>query len=71
MQGATDSQARAALQQYKDVMQAAEQFFEGKFDHIRDDDVEMSAVASKAKSLRPVVCLLSLIPPLSSPETMR
>ncbi|KIM46212.1 hypothetical protein M413DRAFT_16929 [Hebeloma cylindrosporum] len=52
--GATVSQARAALQQYKDVMQAAEQFFEGKFDHIRDDDVEMSSVTSTAKSLRPV-----------------
>ncbi|PPQ84259.1 hypothetical protein CVT25_011906 [Psilocybe cyanescens] len=44
--GATHAQARAALKQYKDVMQAAERFFEGKFDHIKDDDVEMSSRAS-------------------------
>ncbi|KAH9482978.1 Baculoviral IAP repeat-containing protein 6 [Psilocybe cubensis] len=41
--GATHAQARAALKQYKDVMQAAERFFEGKFDHIKDEDVEMSS----------------------------
>ncbi|KAF8974752.1 hypothetical protein BDZ97DRAFT_1647255 [Flammula alnicola] len=40
--GATPAQARAALKQYKDVEQAAERFFEGKFDHIKDEDVEMS-----------------------------
>jgi hypothetical protein len=59
MQGATAAQARAALQQYKDVMQAAEQFFEGKFDHIKDDDVEMSSITSETKAVRPAVCLLS------------
>ncbi|OCH94539.1 ubiquitin conjugating enzyme family protein [Obba rivulosa] len=38
--GATAAQARAALEQYKDVMQAAEQIFDGKFDHIVDDEVD-------------------------------
>ena len=68
MQGATVAQARAALQQYKDVMQAAERFFEGKFDHIRDDDVEISAVPSKANSLRPIVCLSFFIPHFVKPS---
>lgn len=36
--GATAAQARAALRQYKDVMQAAERYFEGKFDHIKEGD---------------------------------
>ncbi|KIJ56783.1 hypothetical protein M422DRAFT_72920 [Sphaerobolus stellatus SS14] len=35
--GASAAQARAALRQYKDVMEAAEQIFEGKFDHISAD----------------------------------
>ena len=51
-QGATVAQARAALKQYKDVMQAAERFFEGKFDHIKDEDVEMPA---EKKRTRPAV----------------
>lgn len=42
------------MSQYKDVMQAAERFFEGKFDHIKDEDVEMS---SEYKPLRPTVRL--------------
>ncbi|KAJ6485001.1 ubiquitin conjugating enzyme family protein [Mycena vitilis] len=36
--GATVAQAKAALAQYKDVMQAAERFFEGAFDHVKDED---------------------------------
>ncbi|CAA7259737.1 unnamed protein product [Cyclocybe aegerita] len=48
--GATPAQARAALKQYKDVMQAAERFFEGKFDHIKGDDTEMET--SSRKSIR-------------------
>ncbi|KDQ64475.1 hypothetical protein JAAARDRAFT_28107 [Jaapia argillacea MUCL 33604] len=36
--GATTAQARAALKQYRDVMQAAERIFEGKFDHVMDED---------------------------------
>ncbi|KDR83771.1 hypothetical protein GALMADRAFT_236136 [Galerina marginata CBS 339.88] len=50
--GATVAQARAALKQYKNVEQAAERFFEGKFDHIKDDDVEMSS-ATDSKPVRP------------------
>lgn len=38
-QGATAAQARAALRQYKDVMQAAEKIFEGKFDDVVDSDL--------------------------------
>ena len=52
LQGATHAQARAALKQYKDVEQAAERFFEGKFDHIKDDDVEMLS----SRPPRPSVC---------------
>ena len=56
-QGATHAQARAALKQYKDVMQAAERFFEGKFDHIRDEDedVKMATCTSELRSFRPSV----------------
>ncbi|OSX59536.1 hypothetical protein POSPLADRAFT_1067248 [Postia placenta MAD-698-R-SB12] len=36
--GATVAQARAALNKYKDVMQAAERIFDGSFDHVLDDD---------------------------------
>ncbi|KIK65287.1 hypothetical protein GYMLUDRAFT_38722 [Collybiopsis luxurians FD-317 M1] len=36
--GATAAQARAALRRYKDVMQAAERFFEGEFDNVDDED---------------------------------
>ncbi|THV08584.1 hypothetical protein K435DRAFT_740799 [Dendrothele bispora CBS 962.96] len=46
--GATRSQARAALRQYKDVMQAAERIFEGKFDDIEDvEDMDTEAIESK------------------------
>ncbi|KAJ3999011.1 hypothetical protein F5050DRAFT_1893090 [Lentinula boryana] len=37
--GATATQARAALKKYKDVMQAAEKFFEGEFEHVVEDDI--------------------------------
>ncbi|KAJ7095356.1 hypothetical protein B0H15DRAFT_829186 [Mycena belliarum] len=36
--GATVAQARVALTQYKDVMQAAERFLEGAFNHVKDED---------------------------------
>ena len=54
--GATHAQAHAALKQYKDVMQAAERFFEGKFDHIKDEDedVEMASCSGQ-RSFRPSV----------------
>jgi len=38
VQGATVPQARAALRQYKDVMQAAERIFEGQFDNVPDEE---------------------------------
>lgn len=44
------AQAKAALAQYKDVMQAAERFFEGAFDHVKDEDgdVPMASVSKPA-----------------------
>ncbi|OBZ70225.1 Baculoviral IAP repeat-containing protein 6 [Grifola frondosa] len=36
--GATVAQARAALKQYKDVMEAADRIFDGSFDHVVDED---------------------------------
>lgn len=42
------------MTQYKDVMQAAERIFEGKFDHIQDDD-DAKTPPSKAPARRPIV----------------
>ncbi|KAG8780663.1 hypothetical protein FRC12_022727 [Ceratobasidium sp. 428] len=36
--GASPAQARAALRKFSDVETAAEQIFDGRFDHIKDDD---------------------------------
>lgn len=44
--GATRAQAKAALAIHKDVMQAAEKIFEGKFDNVVDDDDGDVAMAS-------------------------
>ncbi|KAH9939957.1 ubiquitin conjugating enzyme family protein [Amylocystis lapponica] len=53
--GATVVQARAALKQYKDVMQAAERIFDGSFDDLVDDDgdVEMASSTPAAPPQRP------------------
>jgi hypothetical protein len=48
--GATRAQARAALQKYKDVMQAAERFFEGEFENVTES---MSVPPSTASSSKP------------------
>jgi len=55
VKGATPTQARAALRQYKDVMQAAEQFLEGKFDHITDDDGGVAPNPVVQRTPRPAV----------------
>ncbi|KII94754.1 hypothetical protein PLICRDRAFT_47766 [Plicaturopsis crispa FD-325 SS-3] len=51
--GATALQARAALAQYKDVMQAAERIFDGQFDDIADDDgdvpMDSASVAGRSE----------------------
>ncbi|KAF7355299.1 Baculoviral IAP repeat-containing protein 6 [Mycena sanguinolenta] len=54
--GATVAQAKAALAQYKDVMQAAERFFEGAFDHVKDEDgdVPMASVSKPAVAKRTI-----------------
>jgi hypothetical protein len=41
-------------------MQAAERFFEGKFDHIKDEDedVKMASCTSELRSFRPSVKFL-------------
>jgi hypothetical protein len=39
-------------------MQAAERFFEGKFDHIKDEeDVPMASSSEVKRRARPMVCL--------------
>ncbi|KAJ7507770.1 hypothetical protein B0H11DRAFT_1968607 [Mycena galericulata] len=48
--GATVAQAKAALAQYKDVMQAAERFFEGAFDHVQDDDGDVPMASASAST---------------------
>ncbi|EPQ59915.1 hypothetical protein GLOTRDRAFT_32925, partial [Gloeophyllum trabeum ATCC 11539] len=45
--GATPAQARAALRQYKDVMQAAEHIFDGKFDNVMDEDNDAANALSR------------------------
>ncbi|KAL1660626.1 hypothetical protein GGF50DRAFT_106202 [Schizophyllum commune] len=52
--GATTAQARAALRRYKDVMEAAEKFFEGEFADVKDEDGDspMAATSSSKASKR-------------------
>jgi hypothetical protein len=45
--GASRAQARAALAKYRDVMQAAERFFNGEFEGVTDD-VPAPAAGSSA-----------------------
>ncbi|KAI0737682.1 ubiquitin conjugating enzyme family protein [Daedaleopsis nitida] len=51
--GATIAQARAALKQYKDVMQAAERIFDGSFDNVVDDDGDVDMTASDRPPPKP------------------
>ncbi|TFK93617.1 ubiquitin conjugating enzyme family protein [Polyporus arcularius HHB13444] len=51
--GATVAQARAALKQHKDVMQAAERIFDGAFDHVVDDDGDVDMTASERAPPKP------------------
>jgi hypothetical protein len=46
-------QARAALRQHRDVMQAAEKIFEGKFDNVQDEDgdVHMASTTREVKRI--------------------
>lgn len=59
-QGATRAQARAALQQHKDVMEAAERIFEGKFDHVADDDDVQMAAEPSTSTKRPRMAVRSV-----------
>jgi len=67
MQGATPAQARAALQRYKDVMQAAERILDGAFDDIEDEDGDVSMASGDRVEVRDsqdggrlvVCCILS------------
>ncbi|KAJ1311203.1 hypothetical protein OPQ81_009704 [Rhizoctonia solani] len=45
--GATPAQARAALRKFNDVETAAEQIFDGRFDHIEDEAEEMKDIDKK------------------------
>jgi hypothetical protein len=51
--GATRAQARAALQKYKDVMQAAERFFEGEFENVTDNAPPAPPAPPAASGSRP------------------
>lgn len=62
LQGATIAQARAALKQHRDVMEAAERIFDGSFDHIVDEDgdVPMSSAETVQQKPRMMVCCVPL-----------
>ncbi|KAI0371531.1 ubiquitin conjugating enzyme family protein [Pilatotrama ljubarskyi] len=51
--GATVAQARAALKQHKDVMEAAERIFDGSFDHIVDEDGDVAMSCSEKIQQKP------------------
>ncbi|OSD04457.1 ubiquitin conjugating enzyme family protein [Trametes coccinea BRFM310] len=51
--GATVAQARAALRQHKDVMEAAERIFDGSFDHIVDEDGDVAMSSSETVKQKP------------------
>ncbi|EJF62236.1 ubiquitin conjugating enzyme family protein [Dichomitus squalens] len=51
--GATVAQARAALKQHKDVMEAAEHIFDGSFDHVVDDDGDVEMTPSERLAPKP------------------
>ena len=53
------SQARAALKQYKDVMQAAERIFDGAFDDVVDEPEDKPSSTAKADSSRKTRMLVS------------
>ncbi len=57
--GATAAQARAALKQYKDVMQAAERIFDGAFDDILDETDMRPENAIADKKARMIVGTLA------------
>ena len=46
------AQARAALAKYKDVMQAAERFFDGEFADVMDEDDGAPATAAGSSQRR-------------------
>ncbi|KAI0677647.1 ubiquitin conjugating enzyme family protein [Trametes maxima] len=51
--GATVAQARAALKQHKDVMEAAERIFDGSFDHLVDEDGDVAMSSSEKIQQKP------------------
>jgi hypothetical protein len=48
--GASRAQARAALAKYRDVMQAAERFFDGEFEGVTDDAPASAPAAGSSSS---------------------
>lgn len=56
--GASRARASAALKQYRDVDQAAECIFDGKFDHIEDNegDIEMERTPAHGLKVKYVPC---------------
>jgi hypothetical protein len=51
--GASRAQARAALIKYQDVMQAAERFFDGEFDNVKEDGTKPASTAPVASGSKP------------------
>lgn len=51
--GATRAQAKAALKRHKDVMEAAEQIFDGRFDDIVDEDEDTENVLNNIPGKSP------------------
>ncbi|KAL1944113.1 hypothetical protein VTO73DRAFT_3298 [Trametes versicolor] len=51
--GATIAQARAALKQHRDVMEAAERIFDGSFDHIVDEDGDVPMSSAETVQQKP------------------
>ena len=71
IQGATVAQARAALKEHRDVMEAAERIFDGSFDHIVDEDgdVPMSSSATIQQKPRMMVRCVRRIDALRCPTS--
>lgn len=52
-QGASRAQARRAFQRNTDVMEAAQEFFDGKYDDVKDSDDAMEDPQASSSTKRP------------------
>ena len=70
-QGATVAQARAALKQHKDVMEAAERIFDGSFDNVVDDDGDVDMMVSERTARKPRMIVRIFYTTHERPTTLR